>query len=87
MKFCKQTLTEDITLYLTDAIEEFSVEQHLDTSFSRLGLDSTGHVQLSSIIEDHTETEIEPTIAFDYPTINSLLQFLESKHMQVKEIT
>ncbi|MEZ9199879.1 acyl carrier protein [Shewanella sp. 10N.286.54.B9] len=87
MKFCKQTLTEDITLYLTDAIEEFSVEQHLDTSFSRLGLDSTGHVQLSSIIEDHTETEIEPTIAFDYPTINSLLQFLEAKYLQVKEIT
>lgn len=85
MKFCRQTLTEDITQYLCEAIEEFSTEQHLDTSFSRLGLDSTGHVQLSAIIEDHTQTEIEPTIAFDYPTINSLLQFLEGKYQQVKE--
>ena len=85
MNFCRKTLTEDISAHLTEAIDEFSIELHLDTSFSRLGLDSAGHVQLSGIIEDHTQTEIEPTIAFDYPTINALLQFLESKAQQIKE--
>ncbi|MCL1051030.1 acyl carrier protein [Shewanella abyssi] len=86
MKFCKQTLTKAISQYLSEAVEEFSAEQHLDTSFSRLGLDSTGHVQLSAIIEDHTQVEIEPTIAFDYPTINSLIQFLEKKSVQAVEV-
>ncbi|QQX80333.1 acyl carrier protein [Shewanella sp. KX20019] len=86
MKFCKQTLTKAISQYLSEVIEEFSAELHLDTSFSRLGLDSTGHVQLSAIIEDHIQVEIEPTIAFDYPTINSLIQFLEKKSVQAVEV-
>ena len=77
--FNKQELINQLITYLSGNISQFNAEKHLDTSFSRLGLDSAGHVQLSTIVEDLTQLEVEPTLAFDYPTINALANHLELK--------
>ncbi|PSW22269.1 phosphopantetheine-binding protein [Photobacterium sanctipauli] len=78
----KNAMLDDICAFLESEVEDFCRNSHLDTSFSRLGLDSMGHVQLSSIVEKHTGQEIDPTLAFDYPTINSMLEHLQA---QLKE--
>lgn len=77
--FCKETLIAKITDYLSTHLPEFSEEEHLDTSFSRLGLDSASHVQLTAIVEDHIQESINPTLAFEYPTINALANHLQER--------
>lgn len=74
--FCKETLITEITDYIASKVEGFSKELHIDTSFSRLGLDSAGHVQLTTIIEDYMQIEISPTLAFDFPTVNAISDYL-----------
>lgn len=74
--FSKEALIAEITHYIASKVEGFSLEQHIDTSFSRLGLDSAGHVQLTTVIEDYMQVEIAPTLAFDYPTVNALVNHL-----------
>lgn len=70
--FCKESFIEEMINHIETKIEGFSREEHLDTSFSRLGLDSAGHVQLTTVIEDFTNIEVSPTLAFDFPTINAI---------------
>ena len=75
--FCKETLIVKISTFLSAHIPEFSAEKHFDTSFSRLGLDSASHVQLTAIVEDYVQFPINPTLAFEYPTINALVNHLQ----------
>ncbi len=77
--FCKEILIAQISTFLTCQIPEFSPEQHLDTSFSRLGLDSVSHVELTAIVEDYIQSPVNPTLAFDYPTINALVNHLQQQ--------
>ena len=42
------------------------------SSFDRYGLDSAAAVALTGDLEDWLGTEIEPTLLFDYPTIERL---------------
>lgn len=78
--FDKNQLINEIAEFLGSVVPEFCKDSHLDTSFSRLGLDSAQHVQLTSIVENNMNIEVEPTLAFDYPTINALINHLESNH-------
>ncbi|CAM4141254.1 acyl carrier protein [Pseudoalteromonas ostreae] len=75
--FCKNTLINDISDYIVMRIEGNNGEIQRDISFSRLGLDSAGHVQISAIIEDHMQIDVSPTVAFDHPTINSLIKYID----------
>jgi acyl carrier protein len=77
--FCKESFIEEMINYIESRVDGFSKELHLDTSFSRLGLDSAGHVQLTTVIEDFMQMEIAPTLAFDYPTINAMAEHLTEK--------
>ncbi|WNO60627.1 acyl carrier protein [Rheinheimera sp. MMS21-TC3] len=74
--FCKDTLISKIAEYVAERVDGFSKDLHIDTSFSRLGLDSAAHVQLTAVIEDYLQTDVSPTLAFDYPTINALVNYL-----------
>ncbi|MFC6635710.1 acyl carrier protein [Microbulbifer taiwanensis] len=75
--FCLKPLMEQIADFIVAKTPEFSIEEHSDTSFSSLGLDSADHVRLSALVEDHLSIEVDPTLAFDYPTINALTAHLE----------
>lgn len=57
-------------------LPSFDQSLHADISFSKLGLDSMGHVELSTVIENTLSISVEPDIAFNYPTLNSLVGFV-----------
>lgn len=70
-------LKESLTAFIATRTGFPFQEKDMNCSFSRLGLDSADHVSISMIIEDITRASIEPTIAFDYPTINTLMKECE----------
>lgn len=77
--FDKEAFLTDILTLICTKVDLPAEEIPFDVSFSRLGLDSAGHVQLSAIIEDHINDDVSPTIAFDYPTIHSLISYIDRK--------
>ena len=40
------------------------------------GVDSLAATELTTLLTDRLGTELEPTVLFDYPTIDSLAQFV-----------
>lgn len=76
------TLVEKLIAYLSTRIDGFSTQEHLDASFSSLGLDSSDHVQITTMIEDYLQITVEPTLAFDYPTVNSLVSYLRQSFVE-----
>ncbi|WP_133408193.1 acyl carrier protein [Parashewanella tropica] len=78
----KETLVAEICKYMSSSVDGFSLDKHIDTSFSRLGLDSAGHVQLTAVIEDCMHIEVSPTLAFEYPTVNALVTYLMGIYLQ-----
>lgn len=48
-------------------------------AFAAIGLDSLGAVELVALIEDEFEVEIPVTSLFDYPTIEDLARFMETR--------
>jgi acyl carrier protein len=53
-----------------------SSEIRLDQPFAEYGLDSISAVSLCADIEDHLKVQVEPTLAWDYPSINALATYL-----------
>jgi acyl carrier protein len=53
-----------------------------EISFSELGLDSISAVSLSQAIQEMWNIEIDPTIAWDFPTVNLLSKYLTSEKMR-----
>lgn len=47
-----------------------------DIPMSKLGLDSVMVIELSKELEDWLQTEVDPTIAWDHPTINAMASYL-----------
>lgn len=82
----KVTLVEKLSEYLSAKVPEFSSTEHLDCSFSSLGLDSVSHVEMTAMIEDHLQIKVDPALAFDYPTINSLVNYLQTNFVEVTEL-
>jgi acyl carrier protein len=84
--------TRDMVLHmlnrhLSTKVSDFSFNEHSDVSFSSLGLDSADHVELTGVIEDYLQVKVEPTLAFDYPTINALVDFLDENFITVTQLT
>ncbi|MEV4015110.1 acyl carrier protein [Nonomuraea angiospora] len=47
-----------------------------DLKLVEIGLDSVFAMSLSGDIEDEFEVVVEPTVAWDYPTVNALAGYL-----------
>ncbi|MEM7760413.1 MAG: acyl carrier protein [Cyanobacteria bacterium P01_A01_bin.40] len=67
-----------IISYLADLLEIEPEEIDVTVPFDRYGLDSTAAVALTGDLEDWLETEIDPTLLYDYPTVEALVQHLAS---------
>jgi len=65
-------LLEHLSQMLNIAIEEVSTT----TSFSRYGLNSSASIALIHDLSDWLQREIDPTIVYSYPTIESLAKYL-----------
>lgn len=82
----KDKLVDKLIEYLSAKVPSFSSEENLDSSFSSLGLDSVSHVEMTTIIEEHLQITIDPALAFDYPTINSLVDHLQQDLLEISEL-
>lgn len=57
--------------------------EQVDTTieFDRYGLDSSAAIGLTGNLEDWLGEELDPTILYDYPTIETLTQYLSTSTM------
>ena len=67
--------------YLADLLEIESDEVDVTVSFDRYGLDSSAAVGLTGDLEEWLGREVNPTLLYDYPTIETLVQHL-SRHQK-----
>ncbi|HVQ91262.1 MAG TPA: acyl carrier protein [Mycobacteriales bacterium] len=68
-------LIERVAFYL----ETPAGEVHPDARFVELGLDSVYALTLCGDIEERYDLSVEPTLAWDYPTVNALAGHLHGE--------
>ncbi|MBX2866034.1 MAG: acyl carrier protein [Leptolyngbyaceae cyanobacterium MAG.088] len=62
--------------YLADLLETDPDEIDVTVPFDRYGLDSSAAVGLTGELEDWLGEEVSPTLLYDYPTVESLVEHL-----------
>ena len=62
--------------YVADLLEVDISQIDVTIPFDRYGLDSSAAVGLAGDLEDYLEEELDPTLLYDYPTIESLTNHL-----------
>jgi acyl carrier protein len=62
--------------YLADLLEVDPDELNVTIPFDRYGLDSSVAVGMTGDLETWLGTKLDPTLLYDYPTIESLAQHL-----------
>ena len=62
--------------YLANLLEIEPNKVKVSTQFERYGLDSAAVVGLSGDLEEWLGLELDPTLLYDYPTIETLSQHL-----------
>ena len=65
-----------IVNYLAELLEVKSDRIDVTIPFDRYGLDSSAAVGLTGDLGDWLETEIDPTLLYDYPTVEALVEHL-----------
>ncbi len=77
---------ENITDWLTDQICRLTKTKretiHVNEPLSNYGLNSIQAVTLVGEIDDWLNVEFEPTLAWDYPTIESLANYIDQQVCQ-----
>ncbi len=80
---CKEPTAAEIQVwlisYLAELLEISLDEVDATISLHRYGLDSAVAVGLTGDLEDWLGRELDPTLLYDYPTINALVQHLAKK--------
>ena len=71
-----------IVSYVANMLDVNPDEVDVKIPFERYGLDSSAAVGLTGDLEDWLEREIDPTLLYDYPTIEGLVQYLSSELSQ-----
>lgn len=66
--------------YLTELLDTEPTDIDVTISFNRFGLDSSAAIAMTGDLEKCLGCELEPTIIYDYPTIESLAQYLSEKN-------
>jgi acyl carrier protein len=64
--------------YLAEILEIDAEEVDITLSFDRYGLDSSAAVGLTGALADWLNKEIDPTLLYDYPTVEALVQYLSA---------
>ena len=62
--------------YVAELLEVDSEEIDVTIPFDRYGLDSSAAVGLTGDLEDWLGKEVDPTLLYDYPTVEALVQHL-----------
>lgn len=76
----KQPTAEEIqdwiVAYLADLLEIEPDEVDVTISFDRYGLDSSAAVGMTGDLETWLGKELDPTLLYDYPTVEALVQHI-----------
>lgn len=62
--------------YLSQLLKIPPQEIKIKVPFDRYGLDSSAVVVMSGDLEEWLQIDLDPTLVYDYPTIESLAQYL-----------
>lgn len=65
-----------IVAYLADLLEIEPDEVDVTISFDRYGLDSSAAVGMTGDLETWLGKELDPTLLYDYPTVEALVQHI-----------
>lgn len=65
-----------VVSYLSDLLEIDADDVDVTIPFDRYGLDSSAAVGLTGELEDWLDKEVPPTLLYDYPTIEALVEYL-----------
>lgn len=65
-----------IASYLANLLEIPPDEIETDVSFDIYGLDSSAAIGLTGELEDWLGREVDPTLLYDYPTVEALVEYL-----------
>lgn len=81
----KQSLTAAkiqawLVSYLAAELEIEPDQIDVKTLFDGYGLDSSAALAMTGDLEDWLGFEIEPTVVYDYPTIETLAQYLSEQY-------
>jgi acyl carrier protein len=71
-----------IVSYLAELLEVNPEEIDVTKPFERYGLDSSAAVGMTGDLEDWLGIEIDPTLLYDYPTVEALVHHLISELQQ-----
>jgi acyl carrier protein len=71
--------TDELRDWLTARVAEYlddPAEIRPDVSLADYGMDSMYALMLCGDIEDHLDVTIDPTVAWDYPTIDGMVGYV-----------
>ena len=71
----REWLLNQVAFYLQRPVAELAG----DVKLVEYGLDSVYALTLCGDIEDEYDLEIEPTLAWDYPTVDSIAELVHAK--------
>ena len=74
-----ETLRSRLAQLAADVLRIPVADVHPAVPFSAMGLDSLAAAELTALIEDELSHELPPAILFEYPTLESLWRFIESR--------
>lgn len=72
VKTDKAVITDFLIRELAVILEVSEDDIETDVAFDRYGVDSTSAVQLTGKLSKFTGKTVEPTVLYDFPTIDSL---------------
>lgn len=77
--FSKEKIQNWLKSYVASILKSNSNQVDIRVPFDRYGLDSSTTVGMLVDLEDWLGCRLEPTLIYDYPTIQSLAKHLDSK--------
>lgn len=80
-RITKEEIRERMVDMLARALESPPEGIQCDLLFSKLGVDSLAVVDISRQLETWLGMEIEPTVIWDYPTIDTMAAHLEEQYL------
>jgi acyl carrier protein len=75
----KSDVEEWIVKYIAELLEIETDEVATTVPFDRYGLDSSASVGLMGDLGDWLGQDLEPTLMYDYPNIDSLLDYINTE--------
>ncbi len=74
-----ETIRDWMVTHLAQHLRVNPAEVDPSCSFARYGLDSAAMIGMTGDLEDWLEYELDPTLLYDYETIEDLSQYLAKK--------